>query len=180
MRAITHARSQYDDYNHTLRSIPVASGRAHSSKPPPYHDLWAQLGRLARYDGFQLIGLMQGSKVLGSKYVHSKLCIVDGLWGTLGSANMVDISFLEDHTELNVAWYSKVHSSALLQQLISYHIDKPLTSLLEKNNGGETDVALVQLLIQEARNFAKRDRKDATKQSPRQTVVALDATTYPS
>lgn len=26
-------------------------------------------------------------------YVHSKLCIVDGVWFTVGSANLVDISF---------------------------------------------------------------------------------------
>jgi phosphatidylserine/phosphatidylglycerophosphate/cardiolipin synthase-like enzyme len=39
-------------------------------------------------------------------YVHSKLMIVDSVFLTLGSANVVDLSMDKDHSELNVSLWS--------------------------------------------------------------------------
>ena len=60
-------------------------------------------------------------------YVHAKLCIVDGSWATLGSANFVDLSLLADHTELNATFWGSATCLPLLRQLISEHtgIDPP-------------------------------------------------------
>ena len=57
-------------------------------------------------------------------YVHSKLCIVDGEWFTIGSANMVDISFLSDHTEINASITNKYESMKLLKKLAILHCNQ--------------------------------------------------------
>eukprot|EP01084_Bolivina_argentea_P069084 125752_1 len=58
------------------------------------------------------------------QYIHSKLCIVDGKWFTIGSANMVDISFIKDHTEINGCVYNKNECMKLLRKLAILHCNK--------------------------------------------------------
>ena len=82
------------------------------------------------------------------QYIHSKLCIVDGKWFTIGSANMVDISFISDHTEINGCVYDKNESMKLLKQLAIKHcdLDKDDESFEEMN-----DKEIVKYLIDSAR-----------------------------
>lgn len=55
------------------------------------------------------------------QYVHSKLCVVDGKWFTIGSANMVDLSMKRDHTEMNACVYDQAESMKLLRKLARLH-----------------------------------------------------------
>lgn len=53
-------------------------------------------------------------------YVHAKVCVVDGRWATIGSANFVDLSMEANHTELNVAYWGD-EAQKTLERLISGH-----------------------------------------------------------
>ena len=62
--------------------------------------------------------------------MHSKLCVVDGSRGILGAAIFVDISFLKDHTELNVASHSPSHALRVLRALAHHQTG------VDSNGGG--------------------------------------------
>eukprot|EP00750_Incisomonas_marina_P025330 INCI5381.4.p2 GENE.INCI5381.4~~INCI5381.4.p2 ORF type:complete len:205 (+),score=35.29 INCI5381.4:850-1464(+) len=189
--------SHYDEYNERFPSVP--SSAESTEGLPSYYDLWAQLAKLQAFENFQLVGLVEHGNLkrgghvieMKPKYVHSKLCIVDGTWTTLGSANFVDISFLEDHTELNVAWTSKPHSLAVLQALVHHHTDHISDSDTGRGTASEgacalertapDDIALVKLIASEARyqkSLQLKAQKTAQQSKKRRTVIALDAMTY--
>lgn len=62
-------------------------------------------------------------------YTHAKLCIVDGEWLTLGSANLVDLSLDADHSELNAAVWGADTAMPLLRTLCGEHIDEDLSTV---------------------------------------------------
>lgn len=121
---------------------------------------------------------------------------MDGTWTTLGSANLVDISCFEDHTELNIAWTSKPHSLAVLRALVHHHTDlrdgfgsdaaRAGTALGGGRASESTvpdDIVLVNLIAREARyqkSLQLKAGQQVAKQQPkkRRTVIALDAMTY--
>ncbi|PCC75284.1 hypothetical protein SAMN02745121_03993 [Nannocystis exedens] len=96
-------------------------GRAHEHR---YGPTFTQLAALGEHPGFTLAALAR-SDAHGHReiYTHAKLCIVDGAWPTLGSANLVDLSLDRDHTELNAAWWGRAHCLPLLLQLVAEHTD---------------------------------------------------------
>jgi phosphatidylserine/phosphatidylglycerophosphate/cardiolipin synthase-like enzyme len=47
--------------------------------------------------------------------------VVDGEWATIGSANLVDLSMLADHTELNVSIWDADVARRLVCQLVEEH-----------------------------------------------------------
>ncbi|MDC0723115.1 phospholipase D-like domain-containing protein [Nannocystis bainbridge] len=104
-------------------------GRTHEHR---YGPTFAQLNALAQRPGFTLAALAR-SDADGHReiYTHAKLCIVDGAWATLGSANLVDLSLDRDHTELNAAWWGRAHCLPLLLQLVAEHTDLAATDDLE-------------------------------------------------
>ena len=64
------------------------------SETPDYLETFLQLAKLGTYKNFTMASvLISSSGEYREVYVHSKLAIVDGFWGSVGSANMVDISF---------------------------------------------------------------------------------------
>ncbi|ETO07656.1 phospholipase D/Transphosphatidylase [Reticulomyxa filosa] len=86
---------------------------------PRYHDTFEMLSSLQQFDNFLLAGLCNCDVFIEQDtsctyeyrpiYVHSKLCVVDGKYFTIGSANMVDISFIHDHTEMNVFGFDTIN-----------------------------------------------------------------------
>jgi cardiolipin synthase len=94
-------------------------GRAHEHR---YGPTFAALAALARHPNFTLAALAR-SDADGHRdiYTHAKLCVVDGAWATLGSANLVDLSLDRDHTELNAAWWGRSACLPLLLQLVAEH-----------------------------------------------------------
>lgn len=96
-----------------------------------YGPTFARLAALARRPGFTLAALARsdpdpaGGWTHREIYTHAKLCVVDGAWATLGSANLVDLSLTRDHTELNASFRGRDVCLALLRDLIAEHTDRP-------------------------------------------------------
>lgn len=113
MPAIWHAAAEVAEL--------ARHGREHEHR---YGPTFTQLAALARHPGFTLAALARtdddGHREV---YTHAKLCIVDGAWATLGSANLVDLSLDRDHTELNAAWWGRATCLPLLLQLVTEHTD---------------------------------------------------------
>jgi phosphatidylserine/phosphatidylglycerophosphate/cardiolipin synthase-like enzyme len=85
-----------------------------------YGTTFERLAALARHPGFTLLALARDDREI---YTHAKLCIVDGEWATLGSANLVDLSLTRDHTELNTTFWGRETCMPLLRRLIAEHTD---------------------------------------------------------
>ncbi len=95
-----------------------------------YGATFAALGALASAPNFTLAALARSDPgatpdawVHREIYTHAKLCVVDGAWATLGSANLVDLSLQPDHTELNAAFWSPSVCAALLRGLVAEHCE---------------------------------------------------------
>lgn len=126
MGAIVQAKKRAADY------IPKEDQEA-----PRYYKTFQQLARLANYPHFTLAALAVTVPAPPTQrlsyreiYCHSKLAVVDGYWGHCGSANMVDISFLRDHTELNVQFWDAAVAMDLLRKLTSEHTGQSLKKSL--------------------------------------------------
>ena len=85
-----------------------------------YGITFERLAALARHPGFTLLALARDDREI---YTHAKLCIVDGEWATLGSANLVDLSLTRDHSELNATFWGRETCMPLLRRLIAEHTD---------------------------------------------------------
>jgi cardiolipin synthase len=94
----------------------ISEARAHND--PRYASTFLGLDALEAEPGFTLAALSTETKEV---YVHSKLCIVDGEWVTIGSANLVDISLCADHTEINVSIWEQTSAMLLLLDLYQEH-----------------------------------------------------------
>jgi cardiolipin synthase A/B len=76
-------------------------------------------------------------------WIHSKLMLVDGEWGTVGSCNLHRFS-LFGNCELNAAFWDQQAVHVLLSELLSEHLDCDISSL--------DDRAALQLFGRVARN----------------------------
>ncbi len=76
-------------------------------------------------------------------WIHSKLMVVDGAWGTVGSCNLHRYS-LFGNSELNAAFWDHATARVLLSELLSEHLDSDISGL--------DDRAALQLFGQIARN----------------------------
>lgn len=94
-----------------------------------YGPTFLRLAALARHPGFTLAALARSDAAPGSAwthreiYCHAKLCVVDGAWATIGSANFVDLSLARDHTELNASIWGRDTCLPLLRRLVGEHTD---------------------------------------------------------
>lgn len=61
-------------------------------------------------------------------WVHSKLMVVDGEWGTVGSCNLHHAS-LFGNCELNVAFWDRNTARTLLSELLREHLDRDISGL---------------------------------------------------
>jgi phosphatidylserine/phosphatidylglycerophosphate/cardiolipin synthase-like enzyme len=103
-----------------------------------YGPTFRALAALADHPGFTLAALARSDA--GSSdwlhreiYTHAKLCIVDGEWLTLGSANFVDLSLEADHSELNATIWGAATAMPLLRSLCSEHTDQDLFALDDRD-----------------------------------------------
>ena len=114
-----------------------------------YGAAFATLAALAGHPNFSLVAIARsdpgepGAWSHREIYNHAKLCIVDGGWMTLGSANFVDLSLHRDHSELNASVWGGVTCLPLLRRLVSEHTGQPTDEL--------DDLAAVDLLARVAR-----------------------------
>lgn len=101
-------------------------------------------------------------------YTHAKLCVVDGAWATLGSANLVDLSLRADHSELNAAVWGRDVCLPLLRGLVGEHTDAEL--------GDDVDDASA---LRRFADLARRGRRDLLAGGPLPAgCYALDPRTY--
>jgi cardiolipin synthase len=117
MRAIYRARAEVEAL--------AAAGRADEHR---YGPTFLALMALAEHPGFTLVALARSEDNQHREiYTHAKLCIVDGEWLTLGSANFVDLSLDADHSELNATIWGADTAMPLLRSLCSEHTDQDLS-----------------------------------------------------
>lgn len=103
------------------------------------------LANLAAFDHFTLTGIA-GSGADGERnpvWIHAKLMLVDGEWGTVGSCNLHRFS-LFGNSEMNAAFWDRETARVLLSELLSEHLDRDISGL--------DDRAALQLFGQIARN----------------------------
>ena len=148
-----------------------------NASPPRYYPVFSTLASLKQFDNFCLSGMYKSTQVTEQKvwydtiYVHSKLCIVDGQWFTIGSANFVDISFIHDHSELNVCVFDKMESMKLLRKLANKHCEQDDT--FDKMD----DVQIIDYMIKMARSNLKRRASQKVLDG---RLYALDPESYAS
>lgn len=112
-----------------------------------YGPTFQALAALGEHPGFAMVALARTDSTPSGWqhreiYTHAKLCIVDGEWLTLGSANFVDLSLDADHSELNAAVWGAATAMPLLRSLCGEHSDRELAG---------TDLELVTGLVELAR-----------------------------
>jgi cardiolipin synthase len=112
---------------------------------PAEETIPAIVAHLASSGNFTLAGIA-GLDDAGRRnpvWIHSKLMLVDGAWGTVGSCNLHRYS-LFGNSELNAAFWDHATARALLSELLSEHLDSDISGL--------DDRAALQLFGQIARN----------------------------
>jgi cardiolipin synthase len=110
----------------------------------------AELLELRTFENFTLAGIA-GLGTDGQRkpvWVHSKLMIVDGHWGTVGSCNLHHYS-LFGNSELNAAFWDRTTARALLTELLREHLDTDVS--------GMDDVAALKLFRAIAIENSQRD-----------------------
>lgn len=134
------------------------SGRADEHR---YGPTFQRLAALARDPNFTLAALARSDPGEPGTpwrhreiYNHAKLCIVDGAWMTLGSANLVDLSLHRDHTELNASVWGRNTCLPLLRRLVAEHMhehgDEP-TEFADNDAGDGSDSEALDALARVAR-----------------------------
>ena len=122
-------------------------------RPPRYAETFARLDALAQHPRFTLAALAVNDGAGGYRevYVHAKLCLIDDAWGTIGSANLVDISLLADHTELNLSFWHGASAARLLRALVAEHAGLDPATL-----GAWSDREVIEKFQETARANARR------------------------
>jgi cardiolipin synthase A/B len=100
---------------------------------------------LAAFDHFTVAGLagLGDDGKRNPVWIHSKLMLVDGEWGTVGSCNLHRYS-LFGNSELNAAFWDRQTARAVLSELLYEHLDADISGL--------DDRAALQLFSRIARN----------------------------
>jgi phosphatidylserine/phosphatidylglycerophosphate/cardiolipin synthase-like enzyme len=92
-----------------------------------------ELRLLCGFEGFLLAGI-SGVGTDGRRcpvWVHAKLMLVDGSWGTIGSCNLHRASLL-GNGELNVAFFDAATVRALRVELFLEHLGRDTSGLDER------------------------------------------------
>lgn len=125
---------------------------------------------LGDHDNFTLACIAQSLPEGGHQniYVHSKIALVDDVWGTIGSTNVANRSFYGD-TELNASFWHRPTVTELRRNLLLEH--------LAVDTAGHDDVEALRL-------FARIARENASRYARGEKLVglafAVDASTYAS
>ena len=142
----------------------VRSVRAEERAAP----FFAALAALGTQPGFTFAGLA-ASDAAGRPhdvYVHAKMMLVDDVWATIGSANLMTRSFHAD-TELNASLWDPAVASTLRAQLLREHLGVDTTG---------TD------LVSALRTFARQAQANAERRRRGEALTGLaftiDAETY--
>ncbi|WHT49678.1 phospholipase D-like domain-containing protein [Sporosarcina thermotolerans] len=89
-----------------------------------------ELASLTAFNNFTMAGIA-GLGDDGKRHpvwIHSKLMLVDGEWGTVGSCNLHRFS-LFGNCEMNVAFWDQEMAQTLLSELLQEHIDYDVSEL---------------------------------------------------
>ncbi|HEU5377235.1 MAG TPA: phosphatidylserine/phosphatidylglycerophosphate/cardiolipin synthase family protein [Ktedonobacteraceae bacterium] len=105
--------------------------------------------KLAAFDHFTLAGIagLGDDGKRNPVWIHSKLMLVDGEWGTVGSCNLHHFS-LFGNGEMNAAFWNHKTVYVLLSELLSEHLDRDISGL--------DDRAALQLFGKIARSNRRR------------------------
>ena len=89
-----------------------------------------QIAALARYEGFTLVGLTACAAPgqYQDVYVHAKIALVDDVWATVGSTNVLGRSFHRD-TELNASFWHPPTVRDLRRALLQEHLSADTAEL---------------------------------------------------
>jgi phosphatidylserine/phosphatidylglycerophosphate/cardiolipin synthase-like enzyme len=123
----------------------VIAGR----KDPKNAAYFESLAALGDHDHFTLAAIAGSLPGGGHQniYVHSKLALVDDVWGTIGSTNVANRSFYGD-TELNASFWHRPTVAALRRDLLLEH--------LAVDTSDRDDVEALRLFARIARENAAR------------------------
>jgi phosphatidylserine/phosphatidylglycerophosphate/cardiolipin synthase-like enzyme len=112
---------------------------------PAEGDIPQALAKLAAFGSFTLAGIagLDNDGKRNPVWIHSKLMLVDGEWGTVGSCNLHRFS-LFGNSELNAAFWHHETACVLLSELLSEHLDCDISGL--------DDRTALQIFGQIARN----------------------------
>jgi phosphatidylserine/phosphatidylglycerophosphate/cardiolipin synthase-like enzyme len=142
----------------------VRSVRAEEHAAP----FFAAFAALGAQPGFTFAGLAasDGAGRPHDVYVHAKMMLVDDVWATIGSANLMTRSFHAD-TELNASLWDPAVASTLRAQLLREHLGVDTTG---------TD------LVSALRTFARQAQANAERRRRGEALAGLaftiDAETY--
>ncbi|WP_274648743.1 phospholipase D-like domain-containing protein [Paenibacillus humicola] len=94
------------------------------------HELFADL---AAFDNFTLAGIagLGDDGKRNPVWIHAKLMLIDGEWGTVGSCNLHRYS-LFGNSELNAAFWDRETARALLAELLHEHLDRDISGLNDR------------------------------------------------
>jgi phosphatidylserine/phosphatidylglycerophosphate/cardiolipin synthase-like enzyme len=88
-------------------------------------------------------------------YVHSKICIVDDEWLTLGSANLNERSLFND-SEVNIACDDTSLATAVREQLWAEHLEMPLEQVRRRDPADLVDRVWRPVAAQQAQLRASK------------------------
>ena len=114
------------------------------------------LANLAAFDNFILAGIagLGDDGKRNPVWIHAKLMLVDGEWGTVGSCNLHRHS-LFGNCEMNAAFWDQETARTLLSELLQEHLDRDVSDL--------DDRAALQLFGEIARDNRRRSDNDDSK-----------------
>jgi cardiolipin synthase len=139
-------------------------------KDPRNAVFFESLAALGSHDNFTLAGIAQSLPGGGHQdiYVHSKIALLDDVWGTIGSTNIANRSFYGD-TELNASFWHRPTVSALRRELLLEH--------LAVDTADHDDVEALRLFARIARENAARYARGEKLAG---LAFAIDPATYAS
>ena len=97
---------------------------------PAEEEVSEELAALGAFENFTLAGIA-GLGNDGQRkpvWVHAKLMVVDGEWGTVGSCNLHRHS-LFGNSEMNAAFWDRKTARALLSELLREHLERDISDM---------------------------------------------------
>jgi phosphatidylserine/phosphatidylglycerophosphate/cardiolipin synthase-like enzyme len=131
-RRSIYVENQYVSVPEIVESLRVALGRGVEivALLPAEGAVSSELAALGEFENFTLAGIA-GTGADGKRkpvWVHAKLMIVDGEWGTVGSCNLHRFS-LFGNCEMNAAFWDRTAAYALLRELLQEHLDHDIAGI---------------------------------------------------
>ena len=88
------------------------------------------LAALGAFEAFTLAGIagLGNDRQRKPVWIHAKLMVVDGEWGTVGSCNLHRHS-LFGNSEMNAAFWDRETAGALLSELLREHLERDISGM---------------------------------------------------